>query len=783
MWNKPVFDRGTVLVALALFAGLAWSLIVNGAVPYAGMPTMGQAASMMGYAQAFADQHWYSMHARSFGFPVPTSLATGLPLAWIAAWFIRSGMATYDAYAAAAAFWLLASYVGAFRLARILGAHALMAALAATCWMTLPIVWAHASYSSLALGIAMLPLYLSSAMALTNTTTPTPTPSARARLYAMLEFVGLCVISLFMDGYTFMMFVVASGIVLVYRIASDRSNWLVTMRSALPGYLVGFPGAYFLYTGYMGRSAFAPAPLEFFRGWGLDLTFLVKPTHGQFLLWDWLGWSSVRNDDVFFGDASVWNTTFGLPLLMAGLACFLCIRKRDSRAWLFLIVAMAGLYMSLGPSLKIDAVKPVGTTGPFMDAGIGLMSTGSALLSSAVPGFRAMRAAYRWDALFLLGMWCLVTLAAARAVTTRRKAWVGLYAVLMLSTTPHVMDAWGDYKGYRTGLASIDREIATPLSQRIRAGSRIFFVPFSNDVMANYLSPRLGVTTYNVGGDKQIEIARERWPADLQKLSMNHFDSSDVPTIRAALLAREADVVIIPYFDTLWAAHLWPCVAEASGFSDWTLALFAANKGFLCPAQLKAAYAQPVAALAGDRQLSVDQQPLFTLVTLRSEHLSDEEQREARKARATRVHYPLNIPGDPESDLVLGGGWHDREPVNRWSEAQASLTLPIPEECRKGGCSVELHVVAFAASTARPMPVAIHAGETPDEVASTAAVTIRDDDVHGIIVPLPASSAEITLHMEVPAATSPQALGVNVDNRVLGVSLRDVVLHMPGAAH
>ncbi|MGN6093163.1 MAG: hypothetical protein ACTHOL_12485, partial [Luteibacter jiangsuensis] len=89
--NKQVMSR--IWVAAAVLASLGWALAVNGAVPGFATPTLGQAASMLGYAQAFADQHWYSLHARSFGYPVPTSLATGLPLAWVAGLFLRLGLA------------------------------------------------------------------------------------------------------------------------------------------------------------------------------------------------------------------------------------------------------------------------------------------------------------------------------------------------------------------------------------------------------------------------------------------------------------------------------------------------------------------------------------------------------------------------------------------------------------------------------------------------------------------------------------------------------------------
>jgi hypothetical protein len=762
--------RKLAFAIIALFIGALWSLLVNGAVPFVGMPTMGQAASMMGYAQAFADQHWYSLHARSFGFPVPTSLATGLPLAWLAGWFVRVGLRTSDAYTMAAAFWLIVGYIGACRLAKLLGATTVVAALSAAAWMTLPMVWAHQSYSSLALGMALLPLYFFSAFALFDFSTL----CLLRRIWVVTLFVGLCLTALFMDGYTFMMFAVAGAGVFIWQIVTRRISWRCAAITALPTYLVGYAGAYLLYTAYMGRSAFSPATLDFFRAWGLDLIFLLKPSQGEFWLWDTLGWSSIRSDSVYFGDASVWLTTFALPLAVIGLVCFFVVRKGDPRAWLLLAVAFFGLYMSLGPSLKADAVKPDGVTGPFMQAGSGVMPTGNGIISEHVPGFRAMRASYRWEAMFLLGMWGLVILGAGRS---RRYewAWIGIYVLMITASTPHLDEMWRDYRSYRRDLATIDSEIATPLAAKLHVGSKVFFVPFNNDVMANYLSPKLGVVSYNVGGDKQIEIARERWPANIRAFAMSRFDAGDVRSIREALLDGDADAVIIPYFDSLWAAHLWPCVAEARGYSKRTLALFGANRAFLCPEQIKAAYAANVDALHRDEFLSVDDQPLFAIVTLRLPYATAEHRRTPKVDSLVGLRYPFDVIGEGRAaSSVLGEGWNDVEPANRWSSDRSFLKVPVPERCRSGGCAVKLQLIAFAATPRRPVSVHVTMQEASDVALPPVAATWADESLHTLSIPLPAGLSVANLRLDVPAAVSPAELGMSADARVLGVSLHSI---------
>lgn len=761
--NKQVMSR--VWVAAAVLASLGWALAVNGAVPGFATPTLGQAASMLGYAQAFADQHWYSLHARSFGYPVPTSLATGLPLAWFAGLFLRLGLAGPDAYSAAVACWLTIGFAGAWSLAVSYGLRSVTAALAAGAWMSLPIIWAHQGYSSLALGMALLPTYLFLTLSLFVPTGRRPWSS---NLVIGGLFCAACVLALFMDGYTFMMFAVAAGVTWLYKLI-DPSSRRRALTFALPVCIVGFGGAYVLYTRFVGRSAFDPAPLDVFRGWGLDLTFLVKPSSGGLWLWDALHWTTSRSEAIFYGDASVWTTTFALPLAIVGLACFASLRGTDRRAWLLLAIAAFGLYMALGPSLKVDAVKPPGLVERSMTATPGIYPTGTALLSEHVPGFRIMRAAYRWEGLFLLGMWGLVALRAARSRGSF--AWNAGYIALIVAVVPHLGAQWGDYRTFRRDFGNIDRELAEPLGRYLRPGSRVLFMPYNNDVMANYLSPKLHVVSYNVGGDKQVEIARPAWPDSMSQFVMNRLAPDDASAIRGVLLEQDADAIVIPYFNSLYAAHVWPCPEEAKGYSAGTLALFESRTDFWCPQKIREAYSPAVEMLRGDPVLSVKEEAFFAVVALRPEYQSEAGRQRAWARTLEGVSLPLNVIEAPDAaDRVLVRGWHAREPGNRWSGAHARLLIPISPSCQETSCVVHLGLAAFAASATRPVTVALSTG---DPNASVSAI-ITDTSIHTMAVTLPTGREVAFIEVDVPQAASPAMLDMNSDSRVLGVSLSTI---------
>ncbi len=364
------------------------------------LPTLGQAVAMMGFSESFASDSILTIYSHYFGHPTPAALVMGLPVAYPAEFLIRGGMHAADAYAAMAAVWLSLAFVGAFLFARLFGAKAEFSALMALLWMSMPVVWAHASYSSLSFGIALMPLYLFLACRIFAI----PEGAAgKAGTVHYLLFVVACITSAFMDGYSFMMFAVAASFIGVYAFIRSRRLRRHLLVSALPVHLAGFGFAALLYVSYVGGSLFEPAVLDHFRGWGVDLTFLAAPTQGMQWLWDGLHLSVPRSADQFFGDASVWQTTFSLPLIVVGLVSWWRLRSRSRLAHAFVILAVLGLWLAMGPSVKIDSTKPE-PMGVLMPANLAIAPTGNAFLDENIPGFNDMRATYRWSALMIFSL-------------------------------------------------------------------------------------------------------------------------------------------------------------------------------------------------------------------------------------------------------------------------------------------------------------------------------------------------------------------------------------------
>lgn len=560
MQQKSEYSNFSTRQVAVFMVALGLVLFLHGAVPFVALPTLLQALWTTGFSQSMANDSIFSIYATNFGAPESAAISFGLTGAYPAGLFIAVGLYPADAYAAMAAVWLTVAFFGAWRIGLLFGLRSSLATLAAVLWMSMPVIWGHAGYSMVSLGIGLLPFYFWTAL---RVFTRQPTRRSEAVSTGALYLVA-CLIAVFMDGYSFTMFAVGASLLGAYayvRLGELRRHLLVY---AFPIHVVAFALAYLLYASYIGKRGYPADSLDFFRRFGVALTFLAIPTQGMHWVWDALGLSVPRSDQVLFGDASVWMTTFSLPVIVVGLVAWWRTKRIAPLATGFLIIAMFGFYMALGPSLKIDSTRPkqvieAGKMSPLMPPELAVGPTGSALLSANLPGFKNMRAAYRWSALGVFGLWALIVLLLARENSKMAKTSVAvLVALLILSNLPNPVVKWTKDVAHRNAFFAIDADLLTDMKSVLREGERVAFLPYRNDFLINYLASRLKITTYNVGGDKNLFETRKHWPPTMRQFKMGQVDSGFADRILLLLARQEADAVVLPYIDMLWAPNAWP---------------------------------------------------------------------------------------------------------------------------------------------------------------------------------------------------------------------------------
>lgn len=552
----PVAIRA--LVALVLYL---WVLVVNSAVPGWLGPPPGVPLWHLGFATSLAHGSVVDLHAHDIGLPGPTPQSFGLPGALVVSWLLRAGLPGADAYTLGYAGLLALAFAGAVAFGRRLGAGILLSVLGAATWLTLPVVWTNAQYAMLGIGMALLPAYCWSAMKLLDPATSLP---VRGGLFAFAAIV-----SAFTDGYTFVMFAAASAAFIVHAAAAHGRSWALARRVAVLA--VSFGAAYLLYNAYFFSEVERRPGLVTFRASGADLLFFVSPPQGLLWLADLAGVSGDRSIDRWFGNPSVSASTFIAPVVVVGVALTLLTRADRRLQLVLLMIGVAALYLSLGPSFKIADPRPAGWEfRGNMPASMAHGPTGTALVWEHVPGFNAMRAVYRWVALAALGFWG----AAMTSLADDRFRRIGVAALVgvMALNTPHLPTSVPRAAEHHDAARAAEQALRAE-GRSFAAGERVLFLPVGNDFLVTWLAPLADIRAYNMGGDKNARIAQQNWPDDLQPLREVSSPSDTARQLRHALAKGTVDAVALSRIDLLAGAHLWPPPAQAAGVNTQTLAV------------------------------------------------------------------------------------------------------------------------------------------------------------------------------------------------------------------
>lgn len=534
--------RPSVLLA---FASTLLVGVIFGALPFITAPTMGQLIWLGGFAESMSEGPFISLRADDIGLPLHHTPAFGFAGALPMAVLIEFGVSMPHAYTIVFAAYLgLAAYL-AFRLTQALGATSFSGVLLTLAWMTTPVAWAHTGYSFLSVGFVLLPGYLFLGYRLLQYPSP--------KIWEYGVFLGACQVAVFIDGYTFVMFAVAYGLFAMSYIIKGAVTWEHVIKKVAPAIIVGFGGAYMSYAFLTKATGYDTNSLDFFRAWGADLTFFLQPSQGISMVFDMLGLAAKRPEQIYYGDASTQYGTFILPLII-GAGYFIYFFRKAASVLAFSIIALWGVYFSLGPSFKMAATKAP-TQSALMPAAEASAPTGTGRISKYVPGFKNMRSSYRWIALGHLGLWGVIVIGVARSSAANK--WILLIpAAITIINLPSPVQKFNEKKNALQGVQAFTAGFA-PLSS-LAGKKKVLFVPYANDMSVNYLAPLHRFDAYNIGGDKNYFAARRQWPSVVSQLGVGALSPEMSSTLLSLFAANIVDGIVLSRVDLLKAAHGWP---------------------------------------------------------------------------------------------------------------------------------------------------------------------------------------------------------------------------------
>ena len=765
MSDKRPWSFREIIIALVAFC---FVLFINGAIPFLMLPTLGQVVWSMGFAQSYATGSLIDLHVHDFGIPNPAAVAFGLAGVWPASLLIRLGLHTADAYSGMVALWLGLAMYSAYQIARYFNVARMVSLLAAVAWMTMPIIWAHAGYSMLSLGIALLSFYFLAALRLFMV----GRQANRLSFIIVATYFASAIIAIFMDGYTFMMFACGSSFLLLHSFITRPEIRNIFMKVVIPVHTASFAVAYILYRAFIGKSGFTAESIDMFRGWGLDLSFIATPTTGILWLPDFLGLSQTRSGEIYYGDASVWVTTFSLPIILLGSWAWWKSKQRFKIVTGVFCIALLSYYMALGPSLKINSIKPEYLNLQVMPAELAIAPTFNAWISENIPGFNTMRASYRWSALGIFAFWLLFTISLARKDNSRRFAVVGLIFLILLNM-PNFQIKWKKSVADRNMLQQIDQQLVTAFKQHIHPGEIVSFIPWGNDFFANYLAPKAGFRTYNIGGDKNLQAAIVAWPPTMRQTGAP-LDATKAKNALKMLVDGSADVLVIPYFDMLIRT---PPLLNIDGTKVQQHDKLREISNIPPLSKRKSEFQTIIDTLKEFSYIEVSESPYFTSIRLRPQLAGPANRLALLSAITGNIKYPIyfgtNLKNNA-SGALLQNGWYHLEAQHVWSQSVAKLLLPIPENCRINTCYAVVNFSVFGASTERPVKVIFNTMNR--DVPWSHTIIIESGGQQTVQVPISENEGVKILSISVPNATSPQLMNAGPDPRVLGISLQKIEL-------
>ena len=550
--------------SLGLFVLL---VIVYGLIPGKNLWSLGTSYTMLANTQALVNQGLFDWsYLTNMGYPAGFPILSGLPFVYISSSLsILFHVDSYTANIFTGILFLLVSFISLALLLRSLETGWYISVTFSALFLVQHFVYGQAGYHYMLYGFILLPCYIFvDILFFKNMLNNSVSSSCLAWKSIFFWLFLLSIIksfSLFMDGYSFVISSLYSfALAVVYFVRKRRFDDVVV--SYLGVVITSCGVAVLLYKLYVtGGAGFHLMPPDFFRAQGIDVVSFFQPGKDLFFF-NFAGIGRAWNGLSFYGDGcNVKYSYLGYGLLFLFFGALFKVKK--SPVVIALIVSgFIALLLSLGPSLKLNNQKDVGTKTEFtfedylMPKSAATLNLNTDIIYQKVPGLNNMRVVSRWVLLFKLTL----VVCSALFVAYLKKQGLGKMAIFLTVLAfcelfPNLGHRYALHSYFFNSLEKFDQSVVDPLGKYIGDNDKIAFLSSNNDFLANYISASHNAMSYNCGIDKNLEIAKQKWPDSIGKIiSGNNLNVNLYDAMKKGIVGA----FIIPYFNLRWHSYYWP---------------------------------------------------------------------------------------------------------------------------------------------------------------------------------------------------------------------------------
>ncbi len=580
--QSPASSRGIHLhglrEALVFCLLVLFFAVLYGFIPYFQVNSLGLWYPVWGSALSLSHQRfpdWFTLH--DVLIPHGSPVLGGFLVNWAIAVLIAIFSLREDVAGNIIGLLAVAAALYSFtRLMLLVEVRKWIAYFTACLWLAMPFIIMHMEYGPMGFGFMLFPVSVLADLWILRRIESGDYGRNKFLIWLIVRLILVRWLITGIDWYIAVIAMVGGGVPVLYglirKLVLDRRLSQIA-RPALVWGLTWIIGVLPWYLAMPKGKITEPFSMDMFRAQGADVISCLVP-RGQTLSTELLG---IRYDwppFEFYGDGTNVDANFlGYSLLVtAFITCALLLRKRARSPYILplLVAGTSCFILSLGPSLKFDS-RRTSAKSDLSDISYEdyQMPAAKAVLSLPTePAFRVfplsmMRAVYRWMifskvVLLIAFGWCVNYLL--------RQGW-RFAAVLILAASfveffpdypVKIRDTRGNYEQYR----SMGQGLIDTLRKELHPGERVLFLSsmLENDYLASWITPKLGVNSFNGGGDKPNWIATPYMPEAIRRLKRYDLCTNDevkdllLLTLRSGLVQK----VVVPYFSLRWDSYDWP---------------------------------------------------------------------------------------------------------------------------------------------------------------------------------------------------------------------------------